>query len=109
MLFDTRACAAAPRCGGGGNAIGQKAVDRTGEKISQIFGVAGDRNDPVAVSRIGNEIVDAAIGIDEAGDYAEAKFLFGKPVEHLRDGVKRIAAAGTSWQDQDVRLRSVGL
>ena len=33
----------------------------------------------------------------------------GKRVEHLRDSVKRIAAAGTSWQDQDVRLRSVGL
>jgi hypothetical protein len=62
MLFDARAGAAAPGCGGGGNAIGQKTIDRAGEKIAQILGIAADRNDPVAVRRIGNEIVDAAIG-----------------------------------------------
>jgi hypothetical protein len=70
MLFDARADIAAPRRGGGGNTIGQKTVDRAGEKIAQILGVAADRNDLIAVRRIGDEIVDAVIGIDKAGDDA---------------------------------------
>ena len=70
MFFDARAGAAAPGGGGGGNTIGQKTVGRAGEKIAQILGVTADRNDLVAVRRIGDEIVDAVIGIDKAGDDA---------------------------------------
>ena len=42
MLFDARSFVAAPGCGGGSNAIGEKAVDDAGEEVSQVLSIARD-------------------------------------------------------------------
>src|SRR5262245_48531044 len=74
MLFDARSFVSAPGCGGGGNAIGEEAVDDAGQKISQVLSIAGDGNDLVLVSVICNEGIHAVIGIHEAGNHPRRNF-----------------------------------
>src|SRR5215468_11211546 len=94
MLFDARSFVSAPGCGGGGNAIGEEAVDDAGQKISQVLSIAGDGNDLVLVSVICNEGIHAVVGIHEPGNHPEAKLLSRERLEHLLDCVERVSAAG---------------
>jgi hypothetical protein len=107
MLLDAGALFDAPGGGVRRHAVGEKAVDRAVDEIAQIVAVACDRNDLLLVGRIGNEGVDARIGIRIAGDHPEPKFFLRERVEHLLDGPEWVAAAGALGQDQHVGLGSV--
>jgi hypothetical protein len=109
MLFDARAFPPAPGGGGGSDPIGEEAVDDAGQEISQVLGIVGNWNDLVPMRRIGDEGVEALVGVDEPGNDPEAKLLLGEGVEHRIDRAERISAAGTSGQDENVRLRSIWL
>jgi hypothetical protein len=89
------------------NTVGEKAVDHAVAEIAQIVAVACDRNDLLLVGRIGNEVVDALIGIRITGNHPEPKFLLREHVEHLLDGPEWVAATGALGQDQHVSLGSV--
>src|SRR5262249_14533228 len=109
MLFDTRSLLPAPGCGGGGNAIGEEAVDDAGQEISQVLSIVGDWNDLILMSLVCNEGVDAVVGIDEPRNDPEAELLLRESVEHLLDRVERVSAASASRQDQNIRLGSIWL
>src|SRR5262245_18556599 len=109
MLFDARALLPAPGGGGGSDAIGKEAVDDAGQKISQVLRAGGYRKDLVLVSWIRNKGVDALVSMDEPGNNPQPKLLLRERVEHFFDRAERIAAAGAPRQDQDIRLRSIGL
>src|SRR6516225_1258349 len=81
MLFDAGSCVPTPGCGGGGNAIGEEAVDDAGQKISQVLSIAGDGNDLVPMRLVCNEGIDAVVGIYEPGNNPEAKLLLCEGVE----------------------------
>src|SRR5262249_40982612 len=93
MLFDARSFVPAPGCGGGGNAIGEEAVDDAGQEISQVLSIAGGGNDLVPVRLVRNEGIDAVVGIHEPGNDAEAKLFSRERLEHLLDCVERVSAA----------------
>jgi hypothetical protein len=59
--------------------------------------------------RIGDEGVDAIVGVDEPGNDPEAKLLLGEGIENRIDRAKGISAAGTPGQEENVRLRSIWL
>src|SRR5215471_130489 len=101
MFFDESALAPAPRRGGGGNTVGKEAVDAAGQEILQVFGLVGRLDDVAAVGRVRNERVDPVIGIKEAGDDAEPKLLVREHVEHLLDGLERIAPARPPGKNQN--------
>src|SRR6516162_2829377 len=107
MLFDAGSFVPTPGCGGGGNAIGEEAVDDAGQKISQVLSIAGDGNDLVPVRLVCNEGVDAVVGIHEPGNDPEAKLLLSEGVEHLLDCMERVSAARPSRQDQNIGLGSI--
>jgi hypothetical protein len=109
MLFDVRALIAAPCRGRCRDLIGQKAVDYAGQEIAQVLGVGRGDDDLFLVRVIGDEGVDLAVGIDEAGADPEPELLRLEGREHLVDGPERIAAAGPPRQDQDVGLGPVRL
>ena len=109
MLFDARAFPPAPGGGGGGDAIGEEAVDDAGQEISQVLGIVGNWNDLVPMRRIGDEGVDTLVGVDKPGNDPEAKPLLGEGVEHPIDRAERISAAGASGHDENIRLRSIWL
>ena len=86
------------------NAIGEKAVDHSVEQILQVVGVAGDGNDLVPIGRLGNEGVDARIGIRVTGNHPEPKSLLRKRVKHLLDRPERVPPAGALGHDQNIGL-----
>src|SRR5262245_41242556 len=109
MLFDARALLPAPGGGSGSDAIGEEAVDDAGQKISQVLRAGRYRKDLVLVSWIRNKGVDALVSMDEPGNNPQPKLLLRERVEHFFDRAEKIAAASTPRQDQDIRLRSIGL
>src|SRR5262249_56242051 len=75
MLFDARSFVAAPGCGGGGNAIGEEAIDDAGQEISQGLSIVGDWNDLDLMSLVCNGSIDAGVRIPEPRTDPEAKPL----------------------------------
>src|SRR6516165_6909461 len=96
MLLDAGRFVMAPSRGGGRNPICEKAIDDAGQQIPQVLGIAGDGDDIVSMIWIGDEGVDAVIGIHEPGNDPETKLLLHERIEHLLNCIERVSAVAAS-------------
>jgi hypothetical protein len=56
-----------------------------------------------------DERVDAAVGINEAGNDAEPELLFRESLEHLVDRRERVSSGRALGENQDVGLAAIRL
>src|SRR6516162_5160375 len=78
MLFDAGSFVPTPGCGGGGNAIGEEAVDDAGQKISQVLSIAGDGNDLVPMRLVSMKALTRSSAYTNPATTPRRNFCFAK-------------------------------
>ena len=109
MLLDACAQMEAPSRGRRSDTVGKEAVSDPREEVLQILGITPCGHDQVLVGGICNERVDAAVGINEAGDDSEPELLFRESLEHLVYRRERVSSGRALGENQDVGLAAIRL
>src|SRR4051794_35186170 len=109
MLLDAGALMEAPSRGRRSDTVGKEAVSDAREEVQQILSIAPCGHDQVLEGRICNERVDAAVGINEAGNDSEPELLFCESLEHLAYRRERVSSGRALGENQDVGLAAIRL
>ena len=78
-------------------------------RFCKFWSITPPWDDEVLVGGIRNERIDAAVGIDEAGDNSEPELLFRESLEHLVYRRERVSSGRALGENQDVGLAAIRL
>ena len=109
MLLDACALMEAPSRGRRSDTVGKEAVSDAREEVLQILSITSCGYDEVLVGGIRNERIDAAVGINEAGDDSEPELLFRETLEYLVYRRERVSSGRALGENQDVGLAAIRL